>query len=319
MPETADPAASSDLVIRTFTRADRDQITALANAHVSAVIPGASISVAQLLSNLEREPDEFIQDPWVTERITLVAQQRHRIVAAAHLQRFNASPSTPDGMRDIGGIRWLLCWPDTTFWPDAGAAGMALTDGCLAVLQRWHPRLVFADGSLPAPGIYGIPDQWPHIRKLLNRAGFVSAGRSERILMALVSDLPEPSANSAPRGVTIRRTVGHAGTRLSAVDGDGHELAMIELDTALDAGAQRARHEGIADIGNLHVAKGHGRSTGGWLMSQARNWLELGGVTRLLAYILVTEDAAENAQQKFLLDCGFQILTTTVRDLTLKR
>ena len=59
--------------IRPFQRADREQLTALVNAHVGAVVPGVSVSVNTLLSQLEREPDESIVDPWVVERRTLVA------------------------------------------------------------------------------------------------------------------------------------------------------------------------------------------------------------------------------------------------------
>ena len=73
------PASLSDTTVRTFSRPDRDQVTHLANAHAAAVIPGASISVSQLLGTLERDPGEFFDDPWVTERVTLVAEQRQRM------------------------------------------------------------------------------------------------------------------------------------------------------------------------------------------------------------------------------------------------
>ena len=61
------------LHVRPFRRADRDQLTELINAHVAAVVPGVSVSVNTVLSALERQPDEFITDPWVSERVTLVA------------------------------------------------------------------------------------------------------------------------------------------------------------------------------------------------------------------------------------------------------
>jgi len=74
--------------IRPFSRRDRDQVTALVNGHIAAVVPGASVSVHALLSHLEREPGEFIVDPWVEERVTIVAEQRDRVVAAAHLLKY---------------------------------------------------------------------------------------------------------------------------------------------------------------------------------------------------------------------------------------
>ncbi len=69
--------------IRAFRRGDRDQLTALVNAHAQAVVPGVSVPVNAVLSQIEREPGEFIVDPWVRERTTLVAEQRGRITAAA--------------------------------------------------------------------------------------------------------------------------------------------------------------------------------------------------------------------------------------------
>jgi hypothetical protein len=90
----------SDVQVRPFRRADRDQLTQLTqlvNAHAEAVVPGMSVSVNTVLSSLERQPGEFIVDPWVSERVTLVAEQRNRVAAAAHL-RWPRS-ATPSGRR----------------------------------------------------------------------------------------------------------------------------------------------------------------------------------------------------------------------------
>jgi hypothetical protein len=76
--------------VRPFRRPDRDQLAALVNAHAAAVVPGAGVSVATVLSHLERQPGETIVDPWVAERVTLVAEQHHAVVAAAHLLRYFA-------------------------------------------------------------------------------------------------------------------------------------------------------------------------------------------------------------------------------------
>jgi len=66
----------SDVQVRPFRRGDRDQLTRLVNAHAEAVVPGMSVSVNTVLGSLERQPGEFIVDPWVNERVTLVAEQR---------------------------------------------------------------------------------------------------------------------------------------------------------------------------------------------------------------------------------------------------
>ena len=76
----------SSIAVRPFRRSDRDQLTDLLNAHAEAVVPGMSVPVNAVLSQLERDPGEFIVGPWVSERATLVAEQRGR-VAAAHLLR----------------------------------------------------------------------------------------------------------------------------------------------------------------------------------------------------------------------------------------
>ena len=53
-------------------RGAKEQLAALVNAHIGAVVPGMSVSINRLLSQLERDPGEFIVDPWVAERTTLV-------------------------------------------------------------------------------------------------------------------------------------------------------------------------------------------------------------------------------------------------------
>jgi len=80
-------------MIRPFQRSDRDQLTGLVNAHIAAVVPGVSVSVNALMSQLEREPGEAIVDPWVVERQTLVAIERDAVVAGAHLLRYGDSTS----------------------------------------------------------------------------------------------------------------------------------------------------------------------------------------------------------------------------------
>jgi hypothetical protein len=59
------------IAIRPFRRSDRDQLTRLVNAHVEAVLPGVTVSRGAVLSQLEREPGEYVVDPWVAQRHTL--------------------------------------------------------------------------------------------------------------------------------------------------------------------------------------------------------------------------------------------------------
>lgn len=296
----------SSIVVRPFRRADREQLTALVNAHAAAVVPGVSVAVNTVLNQLEREPEEFIVDRWVVERVTLVAEQRLRIVAAAHLQRFGDDHDVGDSYKGTGLIRWFLFWPEAPSWPDAKDAAQDLMAASIAVLDRWGVRHQYADGTLPAPGVYGVPAQWPHVRAAFERAGFVH-GRVETIYIANVDDLPRAS-EKAPSGLEVRRSVGTNGTRLSAVHGS-EVLGYVEVERLEDPG-RLARHGGWADIGNLDVREEYRRrGVATWLVAQAADWLRLARIDRVLDYA----QPEEQERMAFLAEVGFRELTRTHR------
>ena len=298
----------SSVQVRPFRRDDREQLTKLVNAHVQAVVPGASVSVNTVLSQLERAPGEFIVDPWVAERVTLVAEQRRRVVAAAHLLRYRAGEDVGESYRDAGEIGWLLYWPQATYWPDSAVAAQALMAACLAQLGRWGVARWYADGALPAPGVYGVPAQWPHVRALYEQAGFVHEGRSEVVLLASVDELPGPS--QAPMdGLAVRRAVGVNGTRLSACLGE-QVAGYVEVETNLAAGGRLGQLDGWADIGGLQVSEPYrGRGVATWLVGQAADWLRLARVDRLLDYTWVEHHDCLALLQRL----GFRELTRTAR------
>jgi GNAT superfamily N-acetyltransferase len=291
--------------VRPFRRSDRDQLTRLVNAHVAAVIPGVSVSVNAVMSQLEREPGEFIVDPWVIERATLVAEQRGRIVAAAHMLRYADEERVSESYRGAGEIRWFGFWPDAPYWPDASQAASVLVGACIEQFIAWGTRRQYADGTLPAPGVYGLPEQWPHVRDVYEQAGFVHEGRTEIVFLACVEELSQPDHPPLP-GVVLKRSVGINGTRLSAMIAD-QPIGFIEVGMLDDAGrAQRAAR--WADIGNLHVvAQYRRRRVGTWLVGQAGDWLRLAGVDRVLAY----EQTDHEDQRAFLLAVGYRELTRT--------
>ena len=97
----------SSIEVRPFHGRDRQQLTDLVNSHAQAVVPGLGISVSALLSELERQPGEFIVDPWVSERATLVAGQNGRVSAAAHLLRYY--PDERAGQRTAAPERSAGC------------------------------------------------------------------------------------------------------------------------------------------------------------------------------------------------------------------
>lgn len=298
---------SMSVVVRPFRRFDRDQLTDLVNAHAGAVVPGASVSANTVLNQLEREPGEFIVDPWVTERMTLLAEQRERIVAAAHLLRYAGDERVGVQFRDSGEIRWFLFWPEAPYWPDSASAARALMGECLKQLDRWSVAIQTADGALPVPGVYGVPEQWPHIAELYEAAAFAHGGRVEIVFMARVDELArcDTPPLQAPR---LLRSVGINGTRLSAYLGD-ERVGYIEVASREEPG-RPPQHGGLADIGNLHIGEQWQRQgIGRWLVAQAADWLRLGRFDRVLDYAL----ADDVAYQAFLKNVGFRELTRTRR------
>ena len=313
----------SSIEVRRFHRRDRDQLTGLVNAHAAAVVPGMSVSVATVLGQLEREPGEFIVDPWVSERVTLVAEQRDRVAAAALVLRYSSDGRVSPSYRGIGDIRWLLFWPEAPasgnpYWTDATEAAEKLIAACIRQLDEWGVSSQEADGELPVPGVYGVPEQWPHIRALYERAGFRHTGHTEVVYLIRVEDLPSP-AGPPLAGLAVRRSVGINGTRLSAVLGE-EMIGYVELEI-LDQGDRLPRHGRWADVGSLHVAEPYRRrGVATWLLARAGDWLRLAQVERLLDYAWL-EDRDETGQsyddyRAFLAAVGFLELTRTKRGWT---
>jgi ribosomal protein S18 acetylase RimI-like enzyme len=312
----------SSFQVRPFRRSDRDQLTALVNAHASAVVPGMVVSVSTVLTSLERRPGEFIEDPWVSERATLVAEQQGRVVAGAHLLRRYPDERASGPARNSGEIGWLLFWPEAPagnpWWTDATAAAEALMAACLGQLDRWDVATQHAEGDLPVPGVYGVPEQWPHIEHLYARAGFAHAGHTEIVYLGRVADLPVPGKPQVA-GMRVVRSVGINGCRLSGMLAD-QVIGYIEVET-LDEGERLARHGGWADVGNLVVAPEYRRrGVGTWLLGQAAEWLRLANIDRLLDYAWLegTDPGGVSYEEyrAFLPAAGFRELTRTKRGWT---
>ncbi|MDX6705709.1 MAG: hypothetical protein QOI48_1555 [Solirubrobacteraceae bacterium] len=293
----------SAIEVRPFRRADRDQVTALVNAHIEAVLPGVSVSVNAVMSSLERESDEYVVDPWAIERSTLVAVVADRIVATAHLVRYGSDERVSGYYRNAGAIRWLV------FWPPQAEAADAITAECLKVMGDWGVELIEADGSLPSPATYGLMDCWPHVNAAYERAGFARCDdHAEIILVADVDDLPR--RGEAPiQGLTLKRLVGDHATRFVTTLGD-RVAGMIELQTDLTIGGTLSRLAGWGDIWELHVAEDlRRRGIATWLVGHAADWLALARVQRLL-HFCVTDEESELA---FALSAGWRELARVHR------
>jgi hypothetical protein len=175
----------SALTIRSFRRSDRDQVAELVNLHAGALVPGASVPVNTVLGQFERQPGEFIVDPWVAERHVLVAEQNNAIVAAMLLLRYRDNAEVGSSMRTAGEIRWLLFKPiapaGNPHWTDGVAAAEGLALAALDHFRQWGVDQTIADGALPTPGVYGVPEQWPHVAALYERIGFRVDPVSQRV------------------------------------------------------------------------------------------------------------------------------------------
>ncbi|SOD94167.1 GNAT family N-acetyltransferase [Blastococcus haudaquaticus] len=272
----------SEPVVRPFRRADREQLTSLVNAHVATVVPGWALSTAALLAQIERDPGQYVTDPWVSHRLTLVAEADGRVVAAAHLRRYRGEADVGPDWRDAGEIAWLV------HWPAAEAAGLRLAHACVRALEAWQARRQFADGDLPTPATYGIPDSWPHVARTLRAVGFAaSPGRVETTLVGTLDGVPPPGAPPSPR-LTLRRAVGTFGARFQAV-ADGDVIGFVEADDDHSRGGSLMRMDGWADLAELHVTEGWRRQgVGTWLVHHLVAWLRLGGTRRFL--VAVGED-----------------------------
>lgn len=299
------------LEIRPFARHDRDGLTTLVNRHVAAVLPGGAIPVATLLSQLERDTSEPIVDPWVVDRRTLVAIESDRLVAAAYLKRFGGDERVGNGFRDAGCIEWLL------FDPGRRPAADALLAGAFEVLRDWGSRIWYADGNLPCLGVYGIPDNWPHVQSLFRAAGFSVAGQVEVIFVGSLDAVAGPGP-SPLSGVELTRVVGPLGVSFEALL-EGRRIGAFEVeDFHGTANAALARWADEANHWVLPEYRGQG--VGSWLLRHGCRWLRLGGKDRILAYAIESRGPGYDQSEVKATECehyyarfGFERLTRTHR------
>lgn len=287
--------------IQEFRRRDREQLTALVNLHVASVLPGVALSTNVVLSQLEREPGELVVDPWIEERCCFVAIENAAVVGAALLYRFSNGDHVKDGYRSAVEIKWIIVSPTAIH------AGERLLDAVLQRARMWEPSHVYADGSLPVLGCFGIPDSWPHIRQLLTNAGFQGPERTDVVLGARCVDLQQP----ALEGVEVLRTVGHLGARFDLV-ADGETLGYVEVGEIDQALARSSAGVVWTDVGNLFAADPTKLPTVmPALLAAAADWLLLGGVDRIIDYY--TADVHEPEYLAVLHRLGFTKLSVNER------
>jgi hypothetical protein len=289
------------VTIREFRRDDRDQLTWLVNLHVATVLPGVALSTNVVMGQLEREPQETVVDPWVKERRCMVAQRDQTIVGAALIVRYSNEHTVSEAFRGAAELRWLIGSPN------AMEACRSLLSAALDLIETWGPTHIYADGSLPAPGCYGIPESWPHVRTLLVDAGFNGPARTELVLAADCEQL----IGRQLAGAQVRRSVGDLAARLELFR-DDTSLGFIEVGD-LDQRLTRSTSAlAWTDVGNLAATE---PETLGdvmpALLSAAAEWLLLGGVDRLIDYYADGVDPPEYLD--ILERCGFVRLSINER------
>ena len=283
----------SEVQVRPFRRPDREQLTALVNAHIQAVVPGVSVSVNTVMSQLERDPGEFIVDPWVAERTTMVAEQRGRVVAAAHLLRYGTGRGGRQGharrrggqlaavlaggelLAGLGGRgrapSWRPAWPslrrwEVTHWSRRRRAARARRVRRSPSSGRTSGRCTSGPGSSTT----ATPRS-------------CSSARVDELPRAAGATHPRPAAGSCRSASTARGSTGPIDDKL---------VGYIEVETNLAEGGRLAHLGGWADVGNLHVDEAYRRrGVATWLVGQAADWLRLARVERLLEYAWPEEEA----------------------------
>ena len=273
--------------VRPFIRADREQLARLVNAHVAVAVPGGYVPPATLLNDLEHPLGEYIIGPWVVELVTFVAIERDRVVAAAHVRRYGDDDRVSADYRNAGEIVWMLCWPDHL------DAGRTVLDEAVGHLSAASVRILYGNGTLRFPGVYGVSDHWPHVQDLFIGAGFGDGdGRIEIVLAGTTAGIALPGPEPLP-GLDLRRQLGTLGTSFNAVL-DGQVVGSFEVDNDLTRGGTNLGAAGWADECNHWVHESlRGQGIGSWLVRSACEWLRLGGTSGLIVYIIENDLAGD--------------------------
>jgi GNAT superfamily N-acetyltransferase len=288
--------------IEPYQPAHLSQLTALVNAHFGVVIPGWSLPSDYIEKHLDRNPGEYVIDPWVIERKTLCALYRGRVAAAAHLLRYGTGEEIGENYQNVGDIAWLVAWPDTR---DEAAA---LLHACHDQMQAWGVReTIVWDSVLPFPTCSGIPPQWPHITGLFEQAGYApDPDTGEAIYGGRIETIPLPG--EAPvAGVELRRIMREVSVGFVAYAGD-EEIGHCYCDVDLSEGNARPALRNWAELGGMFVKEEwRSRGIGTWLVQHAAEWMRMASCDRIVLSVL--PDDEERGAGRFYQRFGWQPFT----------
>ena len=229
-----------------------EQVQVLINMHLSTMVPGWFLPEAFISSRLHRNPWQHTLDPWVRERATLCALQKQRVAAAAHLLRYGNGPEVSHWYQDAGDLAWLLAWPN------AGEVAAALLAGAGRQFAAWEVKRQYAwDAGLPIGPFVGVPEVWPRIAGVLERAGYHprTGQEGEEIIYGGPLDSALRAAPPPVVGMTLLRTMGTiSDTRFVALV-DGQEVGRCECATDLTWGGALPALRGWGELSEPQVSE----------------------------------------------------------------
>lgn len=278
----------------------------LINHHLSTIIPGWALPDEVVAAHLEQNYGEYVTDPWVIERTTLLATEGWRVLAAIHLLRYSDSEEVGGHFRGAGEIGWLLSVPGSS------EAAAAVLSAARERFSSWDiTRELVSGGVLPVPALVGIPDCWPHIADVLQEFGYrPTAEHREAIYSGTLASVPEPRIPPLP-DLKIRRSVGEFGVRFSAVE-RGEDIGRLECSADLTRGGSLPAFGGWSNLEELRVREdSRNRGVGGWLVEHAVSWLRLADCDRIV--IAVAEENEEAGAGRFYSKFGWEVLAREVR------
>jgi GNAT superfamily N-acetyltransferase len=281
-----------------------EQVQALINVHLSTMVPGWVLPVTFISIRLDRNPGQYIIDPWVRERVALCALQKQRVVAAAHLLRYGNGPEVSQWYQNVGDLAWFLAWTN------ADEAAKALLSAARRQFTAWGVTREYAwDAGLPLGPFVGVPDVWPHVANTLEMAGYrPRAGiTGEEIIYG--GPLNTALSATAPPvvGLTVQRSMGKIdGARFIALV-DDQEVGQCECATDLTQGGALPALRGWGELSELTVSEAwRNRGIGTWLVQQAVSWHRLGGGERMILAVTAEDEAA--GAGRFYQRLGWQVL-----------
>ncbi len=277
-------------------------LQALINTHLEMAIPGWALPAEFIAERLDRCPEQVVLDPWIVERQTFFVVDGLQVNAAIHLLRYGDGPEVGADYRNAGDIAWLL------FMPGAEEAGRELLAAAREQMRQWGVRLTSAwDFGLPVPLCSGLPDAWPHIRRLFAEGGFTAEAGKEFIFGGALDAIPLPAVAPVD-GVTICRAI--SGTEATFILRYG-DMAIGECECVADL-TQNGHLPAFAGWGKLEylnvVEAWRNRGLGRWLVRHAVAWMRDAGCERI-AFSVVPDDDARGAG-RFYRRFGWETLLT---------